>query len=910
MGKGNSHIVISDKVVGYADFETVTKEWYEANGYQFYKTDDYYISKDGVTERFHAHIRIACVRIVDYKDGHEYRFCFTDMNSFLTCLRDYRVDLCYFHNLRFDGSYIVSHLQNVDDSLLDKSGLTTSITEQHVWMNIVLRYKLPDHKTHKCVFWDSAKIYNMKLEKLGKAVGIAKGGLACDTSTEITQEYIDYCQNDCDIVRAGMDVYDECIKTFADNHHIPNTVGHRWMTAASTTMNLFNRLAEQVISATRGLTDEKGRKKAHEIFMSMFPSVVEKKVTERDGKLVESMDIREDILLPYFRDMYRGATPLLDIARKNKIIDSIMTFDVNSMYPSILAGLIPHLATPIPYGAPKEVDPRDFSSYKGCKAEEYFRKLIAIRDDDDAKGRYSVVRCRIEFHLKSGHRATYLPCGGFGRKDKASCVDHYDTWGEGGKGGFVNLDVNDLELILRDYDIWDAEIVRVQRFRTFSDRDCPYGNLPKQYIEYWKDVKETAVRDGNKGIKEFAKLMMNAFYGKFGQDPENFSSDIVMDDGVIRFKTREEAELSEGYYLPIACAVTSAARNYLSKMCNAIGWEYVVYTDTDSVHITGITEEEALAKFASEDILIDDAVFGAFKYESKCDRAVYCRPKGYIHEGAVEMKDNHPSNPIGMEVKMAGANGFENFTIDDVLGKVVMATQNRQVQVWGGAIIEPHEVTVDFTPDADGRDPALKEVVRVPGMTMEASMEYEKHKFDEILPQSYKVKECMTTTDITPSEPSSDTTASTTSSSQKEESANHMEPSSSCSTSQGASCVSTVNSPISNTQSPTGLIPSSNKDSPSPNSSNGSATPRRDSSSTTTGSPKRTSDVSPRSTTSNRRSSPTTSTGYGSTSSSPSRTRSSREFHRRATLSALWSRQLSTIRYTAVKRKDSALSES
>ena len=71
---------------------------------------------------------------------------------------------CYFHNLRFDGSYICDYLlrsgfEYVEDKKHRKDhSFTTLITDMGQWYQIIIWFKVKGHKVNKVTILDSLKI--------------------------------------------------------------------------------------------------------------------------------------------------------------------------------------------------------------------------------------------------------------------------------------------------------------------------------------------------------------------------------------------------------------------------------------------------------------------------------------------------------------------------------------------------------------------------------------------------------------------------------------------------------------------------------------------------------------------------------------------------------------------------------
>ena len=153
-----------------------------------------------------------------------------------------------------------------------------------------------------------------------------------------------------------------------------------------------------------------------------------------------------------------------------------------------------------------------------------------------------------------------------------------------------------------------------------------------EYIEHWTGVKEQADKDGNEGLRQVAKLMLNSLYGKFGKNiviQSKYPEYDPTDDKIVYKKIPAERYengdmvLAKGEYMPIAIFVTSYARVKMIRSAQA-NYDRFIYCDTDLNHLVGNEEPQGFE--------IDPYKLGAWKLEDKFVRARYLRPKAYISE--------------------------------------------------------------------------------------------------------------------------------------------------------------------------------------------------------------------------------------------------------------------------------------
>lgn len=213
----------------------------------------------------------------------------------------------YFHNLKFDGKFIISHLLNSGWEWMPSHGeqapyrFTTLISD----MNQFYTIKLYFGRGHYIEFCDSLKIISLPVAKIPRAFGFEEedAKLEIDYAEHreidhvLTQEEIDYISADVRIVaRALGELIDQ---------------GATRITAGS------NAIAEYKTT----IGGEKG-------FRRMFP------VCDYDAEI---------------RPCYKGGFTYVNPDFKGRDIGEGIVLDVNSLYPSVMASICGEL---LPYGDP------------------------------------------------------------------------------------------------------------------------------------------------------------------------------------------------------------------------------------------------------------------------------------------------------------------------------------------------------------------------------------------------------------------------------------------------------------------------------------------------------------------------------------------------------------------------------
>ncbi len=362
-------------------------------------------------------------------------------------------------------------------------------------------------------------------------------------------------------------------------------------------------------------------------------------------------EIDEDI-----RSSYRGGFTYLNPLYKEKTTDDGIVLDVNSLYPSVMYNEL------LPYGHP--------IFFNGKYKKDIFYPLY-------------VQRINVIFELKEGKIPTI--------QIKKSLIFQPNEFLESSKGDIVTLSLTniDLELFLENYNIIDIEYVGGWKFKACH-------GLFKDYIDIWSEKKIQAKKEGNPALYKISKLMLNSLYGKFAKNP-NIRSKVpfLLEDGSVSYEMLP-LEIGKGLYIPIGSFITSYARNKTIRTSQAIrdyslkkyGKDYYIYSDTDSIHMLKMDEEE-LKKF----IDIDDYRLGAWKLESTFKRGRYLRQKAYIEEGY----DGKLNVTIaGLPKKLGKYVNFDNFNI----GFSILASDQTKehkltyLHVKGGVLLEDTDFTI------------------------------------------------------------------------------------------------------------------------------------------------------------------------------------------------------------------------
>lgn len=356
------------------------------------------------------------------------------------------------------------------------------------------------------------------------------------------------------------------------------------------------------------------------------------------------------------RAAYKGGFTYLNPIYKEVDIAEGLVFDVNSLYPWAM-----HSPNVLPYGRPV--------FFSGQYQPDNMHPLF-------------IQRLRCQFELKPNkipmiqlkHNLSFVPT-----EYLKSSNDQIIT---------LTLTNIDLELFLENYDVYELEYVNGWKFKGAS-------GMFDQYIDYWTEIKIQATKDKNAGLRAIAKLYLNSLYGKFATSPYVRSAiPYLGEDGVVHYH-KTEYEERDSIYVPIGAFITAIARNKTIRSAQSV-YDRYLYSDTDSIHIIGTDIPDCLE--------VDDYKLGAWKCESKFERARFIRQKCYI-EDEIITEEEYNSKMLEfpylcrktengyrfMKVTVAGlpAGGYKYVTWDNFRGGAKYGGKLQPKRVAGGTVLNP-----------------------------------------------------------------------------------------------------------------------------------------------------------------------------------------------------------------------------
>lgn len=498
--------------------------------------------------------RVWCFGLCNISKPSEFTYGYS-IDELMEWIQGNFVTSLYFHNLKFDGEFIIDWLfRNGYKHITDKSKradktFETLISDKGLFYQIVIYFEYRDDKdkkfTHKkkIKILDSLKMLPMSVSRIAKTFGLEESKLELDykkyrpVGYKMNAEEIMYLKNDVTIMA-------KALKMVFD-------LGHTKMTQGS-----------------NALDDYKARMTTWD-FEKYFP--------------VPSYKIDQDI-----RQSYKGGWTYANEKFRNKVVGEGIVLDVNSLYPYVMRH------KKLPYGMPVYFK----GKYKSDKLYDLYVQMFSC-----------------QFKLKENKLPTIqVKHGGMFK------ATEYLTSSMNKKLGILDdvtlcLTHLDLDLFLEHYEVYNMEYIGGWKFKGIS-------GLFDEYIDEWTETKIKSKEEDNLGMFMYAKLMLNALYGKFALNPNVRSKYPYFDDEEDRVRfTFGEKEIRDALYIPLGSYVTSWAR-YITISSAQKMYHRFIYADTDSLHLLGSELPEELE--------IDSFKLGAWKLEYEFKKAKYLRAKCYI----------------------------------------------------------------------------------------------------------------------------------------------------------------------------------------------------------------------------------------------------------------------------------------
>lgn len=241
----------------------------------------------------------------------------------LWCYRQEDNPQLYFHNLKFDGEFIINYLLKngytyfKDREQKSDKSFTCLISAEGLFYSLEIIFKTGKWHDRKVTIYDSLKILNMSVDKVAKSFNLPIGKLEIDYSrhnflpegSPLTDEEIAYLRNDVEIMSRALDI-------------------------------MFNRGLKKITIGSDALADYKSINKHFDEFFPIFDLELDKNV----------------------RESYRGGFTYLNPLYKEKETGKGIVLDVNSLYPSVMYNELLPYGNAVFYSGKYEED-KDFPLY-------------------------------------------------------------------------------------------------------------------------------------------------------------------------------------------------------------------------------------------------------------------------------------------------------------------------------------------------------------------------------------------------------------------------------------------------------------------------------------------------------------------------------------------------------------------
>lgn len=250
-----------------------------------------------------------------------------NIKSFIDYCYSQKNSTFYFHNLKFDGEFIIYYLlKNGFKHVVKKEDIkdntfTTLISDMGQFYQITVYFTKGNKKVHKVTFIDSLKIIPFSVDTIAKTFNLPISKLKIDYNEPreighiLTEEENEYIKNDVLIVA-------KALKTLFDENLT-------YMTEGSNALHDFKSM----------ITKSK--------YNHLFPTL--------DYKLDEDL-----------RKSYKGGFTYLNPIYKEKDVENVTILDVNSLYPSVM------YEKSLPFGEPIFFD----GQYKEDKVYNLYVQMI------------------------------------------------------------------------------------------------------------------------------------------------------------------------------------------------------------------------------------------------------------------------------------------------------------------------------------------------------------------------------------------------------------------------------------------------------------------------------------------------------------------------------------------------------
>lgn len=509
-----------------------------------------------------------------------------DIEDFLEWCSTAHNPIVYFHNEKFDGSFIIDWLLRNGFTWKRTKGecsekeFTTIIDEFGKFYAIEIYWKRKNKKPTKCTIYDSYKIIPMGVDTAAKKFGLKMHKLKIDydrhnTETDITAEEWEYLRHDVSIMAQVLQIAFE--------------YGLTRMTLAGCCMH-----------------DYKESIGGEDAFRMRFPSP----------------PIEIDLAM---RAAYKGGWTYVNPDNAGHDVGEGLVFDVNSLYPSQMA------YRPLPHGIPMtftgKYDPVRFKDYPlfiqiiTCEFElkpnhlptiqiknsPFYKETEYLRSSDGMEIRLTLASPDLELFLKHYDVENLQYLGGWAFRSRS---DLFTRWVEKWANRKIEADKSGNSALRQICKLYMNNLYGRFALNPKRKSKYPVFNKEKDIVQYKKIMTPCTYADGTPQLDEHGEQMYTDY------------------------------QLVKPVYIPVGIFITAWARYVTINAAQKIHYDSIMktgksrfcYADTDSVHIIGTDIPEGLD--------VDPYRLGAWKCESHFTHAKFIQAKRYIEviEGELNVK--------------------------------------------------------------------------------------------------------------------------------------------------------------------------------------------------------------------------------------------------------------------------------
>lgn len=545
-------------------------------------------------------------------------------------------NILYFHNLSFDGSFIVDFLlkegytfTTVKEKDMKSRQFTCSISAMGQWYYIKI-------KKNRIVLEirDSLKLMPSTLERIGNSFKTKHRKLEMQYEGKryaycnITDEEKKYIKNDVLVLKEALEMMFEA--------------GHSKLTIGSCCLSEFKSFYD---------------KKDYDM---LFPDIRNDFLDENYTGVWDAWH--------YVVKAYHGGWCYVNPKYAHRIITLGQVFDVNSLYPSVMHSIsdnkYPYGHGMYRVGRPPEELLTDQNKYYFIRVRCRFKlkdkafPWLHIRKSPLYKSNENLYTSDVRYNGK--YFRYYIDKDG-------NVLDTKHT---------LTFTCTDWELFNDTYEIYDLEYLDYIWYWART-------GMFDEYINRYMDIKINA--EGF--LRELAKLFLNNLYGKFAMsDDSSYKVPYLDERGVLHFKLVEEHKKKVGY-IPVGAAVTSYALNFTIRHAMA-NYDRFCYADTDSVHLEGLENPVMIEEHPT--------AFCKWKCEGVFDIAYYERQKMYaerfIKKDGAEIESKLVIKCAGMSDNAKKAFVKEGYKISDLtVGLELYDCNLKAERIRGGIVLRNKE---------------------------------------------------------------------------------------------------------------------------------------------------------------------------------------------------------------------------